>query len=74
MYVQGHESEQFRVKEKQESGFYWLKGSRGEEMCTGRYGRMDRMLYREEELSKAPWVDAKVPPPAYEKSPLGLNA
>lgn len=73
MYVQGHGSEQFRVRGKQESGFYCLRDNRGEVMCTGRYGRMGTMLYREEELSKTPWVDAKGPPPAYEKLPSGKD-
>ena len=73
MYVKGLGSQQFHVRGKHESGFYRLKGERGQEMCTGRLGKMDRMLYREEELSRTPWVDANGPPPAYEKLSPGQD-
>lgn len=58
--MQGHGSEQSTVDYKFQSSFYT---PREKYTCLGRYGKSDRVLYREEELSKTPWIEGK--PPAY---------
>ena len=64
--MQGRGNERFRIRYKYKCNFYSLEDSNGKSYCTGRYGKESPMIYREEELSKTPWVTGK--PPTYESS------
>ncbi|CAF9927485.1 hypothetical protein IMSHALPRED_007232, partial [Imshaugia aleurites] len=69
VYVQGRGNEVFKVLSKYKCDFYNLEDCEGRSTCMGRYGKESPMMYREEELSKTPWIAGK--PPMYESSSSG---
>ncbi|KAF6224548.1 hypothetical protein HO173_013037 [Letharia columbiana] len=74
VYVKGGGDGPFIVKRKLLSGFYALQTRLPDNRtvthrCMGRYNVEDYRLWREEELSRAPWGRKKEEmPPAYEAS------
>lgn len=74
VYVKGGGDGPFIVKRKMLSGFYALQtrlpdNRTATHCCMGRYNVEDYRLWREEELSRAPWGRKKEEmPPAYEAS------
>ena len=71
VYIQGLGGAKFTVQGKYVSGFYYLREFCEEsELCPGRYGRNEKKLWREEELSATPWPRKQgKAPPTDEKSP-----